>query len=66
MSDKTKSREAVMKTIKYDKLVRDKIPEIIEKSGKKCVVEVMDKETTYSILTANLMKSLQNISLTSQ
>ena len=26
--------------IKYDKLIRDKIPEIIEQSGKKCIVEV--------------------------
>lgn len=54
MSDKTKSREAVMKTIKYDKLVRDKIPEIIEKSGKKCVVEVMDKETYIQYLDRKL------------
>ena len=43
-----------MKTIKYDKLVRDKIPEIIEKSGKKCVVEVMDKETYILILSIKL------------
>ena len=42
-----------MKTIKYDKLVRDKIPEIIEKSGKKCVVEVMDKETYIQYLDRN-------------
>lgn len=28
-----------MKIIKYDKLIRDRIPEIIEKSGKKAVVE---------------------------
>ena len=27
--------------IKYDKLIRDKIPDIIEQSGKKCIVEVM-------------------------
>ena len=27
---------------KYDKLIRDKIPQIIESKGKRCVVEVMD------------------------
>lgn len=58
MSDKTKSREAVMKTIKYDKLVRDKIPEIIEKSGKKCVVEVMDKEIYIQYLDRKLNEEL--------
>ena len=29
----------------YNKLVRDKIPEIIEKSGKKCIIEAMDEKT---------------------
>ena len=29
----------------YNKLVRDKIPEIIEKSGKRCIIETMDKKT---------------------
>ena len=47
-----------MKTIKYDKLVRDKIPEIIEKSGKKCVVEVMDKETYIQHLDRKLNEEL--------
>ena len=28
----------------YNKLVRDRIPEIIEKSGKKFVIDVMDEE----------------------
>lgn len=28
----------------YDKLVRDLIPQIIEQSGKKCEVEVIEKE----------------------
>lgn len=28
--------------MKYDKLVRDRIPEIIETSGKKCTIRVMD------------------------
>ena len=31
--------------IEYDKLIRDRIPEIIEGAGKKCIVEVMDDNT---------------------
>lgn len=34
----------VMKTIKYHKLVRDRIPEIIESSGKTCVTEILSDE----------------------
>ena len=30
--------------MKYDKLVRDKIPEIIEKSGKKAVTRMLDDD----------------------
>ena len=33
-----------MKEIIYDKLVRDKIPEIIEKSGKQCEIEILTNE----------------------
>ena len=33
-----------MKEIVYDKLVRDKIPEIIEKSGKQCEIEILSDE----------------------
>ena len=33
-----------MKEIVYDKLVRDKIPEIIEKSGKQCKTEILSDE----------------------
>ena len=33
-----------MKEIIYDKLVRDKIPEIIEKSGKQCEIEILSDE----------------------
>ncbi len=28
----------------YDKLVRDKIPEIIEKSGNKCVIDILNDQ----------------------
>ena len=40
--------------IKYDKLIRDKIPEIIEQSGKKCIIEVMDNDTYMGIVQENL------------
>lgn len=33
-----------MNVTKYDKLIRDRIPEIIEKSGKQCHTEVMSFE----------------------
>ncbi len=33
-----------MSTIKYDKLVRDRIPEIIEAQGKKCVCSTLSDE----------------------
>ena len=29
--------------IKYNKLVRDRIPEIIEADGKRCVTEILDE-----------------------
>lgn len=50
-----------MKSIKYDKLIRDKIPEIIEKSGKKCVVEVMDDETYMDKLSAKLKEEFAEV-----
>ena len=33
-----------MGTIKYNKLVRERIPDIIEKSGKACVTEILSDE----------------------
>lgn len=44
--------------IKYDKLIRDKIPEIIEQSGKKCIVEVMDNDTYIKYLDQKLNEEL--------
>ncbi len=44
--------------IKYDKLIRDKIPEIIEESGKKCTVEIMDNDTYIKYLDAKLNEEL--------
>ena len=42
----------------YDKLIRDKIPEIIEQSGKKCIVEVMDNDTYIEYLDQKLNEEL--------
>ena len=47
-----------MKTIKYNKLIRDKIPEIIESTGKKCTVEVMNDEEYLKYLDAKLNEEL--------
>ena len=33
-----------METVKYHKLVRDRIPEIIESSGKTCITEILSDE----------------------
>ena len=44
--------------IVYDKLIRDKIPEIIEQSGKKCIVEVMDNDTYIDYLDQKLNEEL--------
>ena len=35
--------------MKYNKLVRDRIPEIIEASGKSCVTEILSDERYYRI-----------------
>lgn len=44
--------------IEYDKLIRDKIPEIIEQSGKKCIVEVMNNDTYIEYLEQKLNEEL--------
>ena len=42
----------------YNKLVRDKIPEIIEQDGTKCSVRVMDDEEYLKALDAKLDEEL--------
>ena len=42
----------------YNKLVRDKIPEIIEKSGKTCTVETLTDEKYITLLDAKLTEEL--------
>ncbi len=46
------------KTITYNKLVRDRIPKIIEDSGKTCEIEVLDDKTYLEMLDKKLMEEL--------
>ena len=43
----------------YNKLVRDKIPEIIEKSGKTCTIETLTDEKYIAMLDAKLTEELE-------
>lgn len=47
-----------MKTIAYNKLVRDRIPEIIVKSGNKCVTEILSDEEYIEMLDKKLDEEL--------
>ena len=47
-----------MATIGYNKLVRDRIPEIIEASGKICVTEVLPDEEYLKMVDAKLDEEL--------
>ena len=42
----------------YNKLVRDRIPEIIEADGKKCVCETLSQEQYIAMLDAKLNEEL--------
>lgn len=42
----------------YDKLVRDKIPEIIMKSGKTCLMEVLDNDKYVDLLDKKLFEEM--------
>ncbi|QUA52620.1 nucleoside triphosphate pyrophosphohydrolase [Aristaeella lactis] len=48
-----------MKTIKYYKLVRDKIPELIEKEGKQSVCSVLSDEEYLEFLDRKLSEELE-------
>ena len=43
---------------KYNKLVRDRIPEIIESSGRTCVTEILSDEDYLKMLDAKLDEEL--------
>lgn len=47
-----------MKQIIYNKLVRDRIPEIIESSGKTCMVETLSEEDYLRMVDAKLDEEL--------
>ena len=50
-----------MKEIIYDKLVRDKIPEIIEKSGKQCEIEILSDEKHLEMIDKKLDEELADL-----
>lgn len=43
---------------KYNKLVRDRIPEIIESSGRTCITEILSNEEYLKMLDAKLDEEL--------
>ena len=45
----------------YDKLVRDRIPEIIEASGKKCDIEVVNDEVALEYLYKKLNEEVSEL-----
>ena len=47
-----------MASVRYHKLVRDRIPEIIEKSGKRCVTTVLSDEEYIKMLDVKLNEEL--------
>ena len=47
-----------MKTITYHTLVRDRIPEIIERDGKSCVCSVLSEEEYLTLLDEKLGEEL--------
>ena len=47
-----------MKTIVYNKLVRDRIPEIIKASGKNCSSEVLSDSDYRQMLDAKLLEEV--------
>ncbi|MGI6449107.1 MAG: phosphoribosyl-ATP pyrophosphohydrolase [Desulfitobacteriia bacterium] len=48
-----------MPKITYNKLVRDRIPEIIEKSGKKAITAILDDTAYKKLLNEKLSEELQ-------
>lgn len=48
-----------MKKIVYNKLIRDKIPEIIEQDGKTCVLETLPDEQYIRMLHEKLVEEAQ-------
>ena len=55
---KNRKRVICMNIIKYNKLVRDRIPEIIEESGKTCKTEILNDEEYLRMIDAKLDEEL--------
>lgn len=53
-----KRGETVLKIITYNKLVRDRIPELIKASGKTCTIEVLSDDDYLKMLDAKLDEEL--------
>lgn len=47
-----------MRRIEYDKLVRDRIPQIIEAAGKTCVTQTLDDEQYAAMLDKKLLEEV--------
>ena len=47
-----------MTKITYNKLVRDRIPEIIESAGKQCTIEILSADQYLSLIDAKLDEEL--------
>ena len=50
-----------MKEIIYEKLVRDKIPKIIEKSGKQCEIEILSDKKYLEMIDKKLDEELADL-----
>ena len=50
-----------MKEILYNKLVRDKIPQIIEEAGKQCETKILSDTEYLEMLDKSSTRSLPNI-----
>lgn len=48
-----------VKTKKFDKLVRDRISEIIRNSGRSCEIEVVEGEAKYKLLENKLQEEVE-------
>jgi predicted house-cleaning noncanonical NTP pyrophosphatase (MazG superfamily) len=58
MDLKTNFGRIVIMEIKYSKLVRDKIPEIIEKNNKHCEFIILDSEEYFNHLNKKLLEEV--------